>query len=60
MTTFNTETKTATRQVMSCQAVTETVTQRYCVMTPYTETIQVPVAGYGMTGGFQSAPGCCP
>jgi hypothetical protein len=59
VTTCTIETRTGTRTRMVCQAVTETVTQRYCVMVPYTETIQVPVAGTGMTGGVRQASGTC-
>jgi hypothetical protein len=54
VTTFTTQTRTGSRTVMTCQPVNETVTRRVCVMTPYTETIQVPVSGCGAVQG-----GCC-
>jgi hypothetical protein len=62
VTTYKTETREASRTVMTCQAVTEMVNRTYCVMVPHTETIQVPVqgGGYGMSGGFAPNCGGCP
>jgi hypothetical protein len=54
VTTFRTEERTGTRTNWVPQPVTSTVTQSYCVMVPYTQTITVPVCpqGPGMSGGF--------